>query len=146
MLEIALTPPANPETGVGVRAMFVVPSPTWPKLLNPQHVAPPASVIAHERLIPAEMVLTPLVNPKTSLGVRFSPSNPSPIVPVVVGDEGAAVAASADLLAAGIFVPAIRPPTVAPGTSRLRVALSAAHTDSDIDRLIEGLGRLDVTA
>ncbi|MGQ0434574.1 MAG: aminotransferase class I/II-fold pyridoxal phosphate-dependent enzyme [Microthrixaceae bacterium] len=75
---------------------------------------------------------------------RVARGNPSPIVPVVIGAEGAAVAASASLLAQGLFVPAIRPPTVAPGTSRLRVALSAAHTDDDIDRLIAGLGSLDV--
>ena len=75
---------------------------------------------------------------------RVAPGNPSPIVPVVIGDERAAVGASATLLDQGIFVPAIRPPTVAPGTSRLRVALSAAHSDGDIDRLVAGLAALDV--
>jgi 8-amino-7-oxononanoate synthase len=73
---------------------------------------------------------------------RVAPGNPSPIVPIVIGNEGDAVAASAALLAEGIFVPAIRPPTVAPGTSRLRVALSAAHTDDDIGRLVAGLSRV----
>lgn len=75
---------------------------------------------------------------------RLAPGNPSPIVPIVIGAERAAVAASAALLEQGIFVPAIRPPTVAPGTSRLRVALSAAHTDDDLDRLLAGLAALDV--
>ncbi len=42
----------------------------------------------------------------------------SPIVPLIVGSEAAAVAASAALLEKGFYVPAIRPPTVAPGTSR----------------------------
>ncbi|MFZ6005288.1 MAG: aminotransferase class I/II-fold pyridoxal phosphate-dependent enzyme [Actinomycetota bacterium] len=70
---------------------------------------------------------------------RVAPGNPSPIVPILIGEEAAAVAASASLLDRGIFVPAIRPPTVAPGTSRLRVALSAAHTDYDVDRLLAGL-------
>ena len=42
----------------------------------------------------------------------------SPIVPVVLGSEAAAVSASAALLERGFYVPAIRPPTVAPGTSR----------------------------
>ena len=46
------------------------------------------------------------------------------------------------LLAEGLLVPAIRPPTVAPGTSRLRVALSAAHTDADIARLVAALAPL----
>ncbi|MDQ2649383.1 MAG: aminotransferase class I/II-fold pyridoxal phosphate-dependent enzyme, partial [Actinomycetota bacterium] len=70
------------------------------------------------------------------------PSHPSPIVPIVIGDEVAAMRASAGLLDAGLLVPAIRPPTVAPGTSRLRVALSAAHTDDQIDRLVRALAEL----
>lgn len=65
--------------------------------------------------------------------------HPSPILPIVVGDEGAAVAASAALRGHGLLVPAIRPPTVAPGTSRLRVSLSSTHTAGQIARLLEGL-------
>ncbi|KAK9827396.1 hypothetical protein WJX81_006330 [Elliptochloris bilobata] len=61
------------------------------------------------------------------LGVRAA----SPIVPLVIGGEAAALAASAALLARGFHVPAIRPPTVAAGTSRLRISLSAAHTCAD---------------
>ncbi len=64
----------------------------------------------------------------------------SPIVPVVVGDEADAVRASADLLTRGLWVPAIRPPTVPRGTSRLRITLSAGHTDEQVDQLIVGLG------
>ena len=70
---------------------------------------------------------------------RVAPGHPSPIVPVVIGDEAAAVAASASLLDRGLFVPAIRPPTVAPGTSRLRITLSAAHTDEQVDALLVAL-------
>jgi 8-amino-7-oxononanoate synthase len=66
----------------------------------------------------------------------------SPIVPIVVGQERAALEASAALLREGFFVPAIRPPTVAPGRSRLRVTLSAAHTDEEVGRLAQTLGRL----
>jgi 7-keto-8-aminopelargonate synthetase-like enzyme len=73
---------------------------------------------------------------------RVAPGHPTPIVPVVVGDEAAALDASAGLLANGVLVPAIRPPTVAPGTSRLRIALSAAHTDDDVTRLVDALARL----
>ena len=60
---------------------------------------------------------------------RLRPGHPSPILPFVCGDETRALDAAAALLEHGLLVPAIRPPTVAPGTSRLRVALSAAHTD-----------------
>jgi 7-keto-8-aminopelargonate synthetase-like enzyme len=73
---------------------------------------------------------------------RVRPGHPSPIIPVVLGDEAAAVAASRALLARGLLVPAIRPPTVPPGTSRLRVALSAAHSDEQISRLLTGLAEV----
>ena len=72
--------------------------------------------------------------------------HPSPIVPVVLGDEARALAASEALLAEGLWVPAIRPPTVAPGTSRLRITLSATHTDAQVGRLLGGLARLGATA
>ena len=65
---------------------------------------------------------------------RLRPGHPSPIVPFVCGDEQRALDAAAALLDAGLLVPAIRPPTVSPGTSRLRVTLSAAHTDAQVDR------------
>ena len=70
---------------------------------------------------------------------HIAPGHPSPIIPVVLGDERRAMAASAALLERGLLVPAIRPPTVAPGTSRLRVALSAVHTDADVARLVAAL-------
>ena len=70
---------------------------------------------------------------------RLRPGHPTPIVPIVLGDEAAALAAAARLLDRGLLVPAIRPPTVAPGTSRLRVTLSAAHTDDQVDRLLAAL-------
>jgi 8-amino-7-oxononanoate synthase len=61
---------------------------------------------------------------------------------VVIGDERATLAAAAALLDDGLLVPAIRPPTVAPGTSRLRIALSAAHTDEQVRALSAALTRL----
>ncbi|MEA2842778.1 MAG: glycine C-acetyltransferase [Actinomycetota bacterium] len=73
---------------------------------------------------------------------RVRPGHPSPIVPLILGDEEAALAAAATLAARRIVVPAIRPPTVPPGTSRLRVSLSAAHTDEQVTALIEALGAL----
>ena len=77
---------------------------------------------------------------------RIRPGHPSPIVPIIVGAEDEALAASEALARQGILVPAIRPPTVPAGTSRLRVTVSAAHTDADLDRLIKALrqARIDV--
>jgi 8-amino-7-oxononanoate synthase len=73
---------------------------------------------------------------------RLRPGHPSPIIPVVFGDEARTLDAAAALLDQGMLVPAIRPPTVAPGTSRLRVALSAAHTPSQVDALATALAGL----
>lgn len=73
---------------------------------------------------------------------RLSLGWPSPILPIVVGEEGRALDASAQLLTRGLHVPAIRPPTVPVGTSRLRVALSAAHTPAHLDRLEAALDEL----
>lgn len=73
---------------------------------------------------------------------RVRPGHPSPIVPVILGEEQAALDASAALADRGFVVPAIRPPTVAAGTSRLRVALSAAHSDEEIDELVKALAEL----
>jgi 8-amino-7-oxononanoate synthase len=63
------------------------------------------------------------------------------IQPLIVGKNEAALALSAALEAQGLWVPAIRPPTVPIGTARLRIALSAAHTAEDVDRLIDTLRR-----
>jgi 8-amino-7-oxononanoate synthase len=73
---------------------------------------------------------------------RLRPGHPSPIVPIVLGEEERAVATSRALLERGWLVPAIRPPTVPPGTSRLRVALSAAHTPEQVDGLASALAEL----
>jgi len=74
------------------------------------------------------------------------PGHPSPIIPVVLGSEQAALSASAALLQDGLWVPAIRPPTVPVGTSRLRVTLSAAHSDEDVSRLLHALALLPRSA
>jgi 8-amino-7-oxononanoate synthase len=75
------------------------------------------------------------------LGVAMSPSD-SPIQPVLLGAETVALEASEALLAAGLWVPAIRPPTVPAGTSRLRVTFSALHEPAEVERLIEALAAL----
>jgi 8-amino-7-oxononanoate synthase len=75
---------------------------------------------------------------------RVAPSReePSPIVAVVTGSEASAIRASAELLQRGLYVPAIRPPTVPPRSSRLRVSLSAAHSEEDIARLTSAMADL----
>ena len=75
---------------------------------------------------------------------RIRPGYPSPIISIVVGAEDEALAASDALGMQGILVPAIRPPTVPAGTSRLRVTVSAAHSEADLDRLIDALCRAGI--
>jgi 8-amino-7-oxononanoate synthase len=70
------------------------------------------------------------------------PPGDSPIIPIILGDAQAALDASAMLRSQGLFVPAVRPPTVAKAASRLRVTLCSDHTDEMIGRLIDALGAL----
>ncbi|MEY2892521.1 MAG: hypothetical protein RJA98_2429 [Pseudomonadota bacterium] len=65
----------------------------------------------------------------------------SAIQPLIVGDNAAALALSAALEAAGLWVPAIRPPTVPVGTARLRFTLSASHTLADVAQLLAVLAQ-----
>jgi len=64
-----------------------------------------------------------------------NPPTPSAIFPIHIGDEAAAVAAAARLQQQGIFLPAIRYPTVARGAARLRLTVTAAHTGGDLRQL-----------
>ena len=63
----------------------------------------------------------------------------SAIVPIIIGDESHAVTVAARLRDRGIFIPAIRYPTVARGKARLRLTLTAAHSESDLEELRLGL-------
>lgn len=76
----------------------------------------------------------------SALGLELMDS-PTPIQPIVVGSSERALALSAALRARGLLVTAIRPPTVPQGTARLRVTLSAAHTEQQVDRLLDALGQ-----
>ncbi len=69
------------------------------------------------------------------------PAEESPILPLIVGEETAALALAAQLREAGFFLPAIRYPTVPRGRARLRVSVTAAHTAEDVTRLLEALER-----
>ena len=70
----------------------------------------------------------------------------TPIQALIVGDNAAALALAAALDAQGLWVPAIRPPTVPVGTARLRITLSALHTLADVEALVEALERARVAA
>lgn len=74
----------------------------------------------------------------STLGLALSASQ-TPIQPIVLGDSATALDWSARLLERGVLVTAIRPPTVPRGTSRLRVTLSAAHSEAQVDRLLDAL-------
>ncbi len=67
----------------------------------------------------------------------------TPIQPLVIGDNHEALAVSRALDAEGLWVPAIRPPTVPKGAARLRITLSAAHSLEQVDRLVATLNRLE---
>ena len=71
-------------------------------------------------------------------GLRVTDST-TPIQPMILGRAEDALSASAKLSAAGFRVTAIRPPTVPEGTARLRITLSAAHTESQVDGLLSAL-------
>ncbi len=66
-------------------------------------------------------------------------ASPTAIQPLIVGENEAALALAKALWERGLWVPAIRPPTVPKGTARLRISVSAAHTAADISCLIDAL-------
>jgi len=68
-----------------------------------------------------------------------APSSQTPIHPFIVGDNESALALAAGMDAVGLLVPVIRPPTVPVGTARLRISLSASHTEADVWRLSSAL-------
>jgi 8-amino-7-oxononanoate synthase len=61
------------------------------------------------------------------------------IIPIMLGDADLTIRIAAALRERGLLVGSVRPPTVPRGTSRLRIAASAAHTDSEVDRLLDAL-------
>ncbi len=75
------------------------------------------------------------------LGLELADS-PTPIQPLLVGEAAAALRLSEALRARGILIGAIRPPTVPPGSARLRITFSAAHSAAQVDRLLDGLEQL----
>ncbi|MGN5188470.1 8-amino-7-oxononanoate synthase [Aeromonas veronii] len=74
-----------------------------------------------------------------ALGWQLGASN-TPIQPLLVGESSVALQLAERLRERGVWVSAIRPPTVPVGTARLRITLSAAHREQDVDRLLDALG------
>jgi len=70
------------------------------------------------------------------------PRGAGPIMPIIVGENEEALKMSEKLLEEGILVVAIRPPTVPKGTARLRLSISAAHTEADIEKLFHAFKKL----
>ncbi len=64
------------------------------------------------------------------------------IIPIILNEEEKCLKAQKTLLQAGVIVSSIRPPTVPPGTSRLRIALTTKHTNNDLKRLVETLNKV----
>ena len=81
-----------------------------------------------------------------SLKLQFAklPYSQTAIQPILIGDNATAIAFTEALRERHMFVPAIRPPTVPPGTARLRVSITALHTADDLFDLITALTDLDV--
>ncbi len=79
-----------------------------------------------------------LVSGLASLGFSIQ-KGPSPIFPLIIGGKREILELSRFLWNKGIFVPAIRPPTVPEGKSRLRISLSAVHTQEQVEELLEAL-------
>lgn len=73
-----------------------------------------------------------------TLGFETGPSE-TMIIPVIVGETAACVELAGRLFGQGIFAPAVRPPTVPKGTARLRLSLNAAHSKTDVERLLDVL-------
>jgi 7-keto-8-aminopelargonate synthetase-like enzyme len=82
-----------------------------------------------------------LLDGLSSMGYTLTPTQ-SPILPVLLKDPELAVRMSRALLEEGIFIPAIRPPTVPRHTSRLRITVTADHTPSHIDTCLSALHRV----
>ncbi len=94
----------------------------------------------------AALVARPLAHARRFTTALRLPEAQSPIVALVLGGAARTVEASEALRAAGFLVAAIRPPTVPPGTSRLRITFSAAHTDDQVAAFAGAVAALIETA
>lgn len=96
-----------------------------------------------ERIEQLRSGLQSLIVQRSARGWRLVDSATA-IQPLIVGDNACSLALSTALDAEDLWVPAIRPPTVPPGTARLRISLSAGHETDDVDLLLAALREADV--
>jgi 8-amino-7-oxononanoate synthase len=109
--------------------------------------APPPPVAAAaaravELMLRADAPRRRLAENTAYVRARLDRPGRTPIVPVLLGSAERALAASAALWEKGFFVPAIRPPTVPEGTSRLRLSITAEHRREHLDGLLDALAAL----
>ena len=74
------------------------------------------------------------------------PAVRSAILPLIIGDEARALEVAQTLRDRGVFIPAVRYPTVARGEARLRLTLTASHTTADLAQLLTELSAINATA
>jgi 8-amino-7-oxononanoate synthase len=100
-----------------------------------------AAAIAALEVIAREpgRVAAPLARARRLTAALNLPPAESAVVPIILGEAETALAAARDLEDKGLLVVPIRPPTVPAGTSRLRLAFSAEHTEAQVDQLIEAV-------
>ena len=94
--------------------------------------------ILWQRVSDLSSTLTPL---PSTINYQLSTARRA-IIPLIIGDEAKAVAAAAALRERGLFIPAIRYPTVPRGQARLRLTVTAAHTPADLAQLLAALQSL----
>jgi len=82
---------------------------------------------------------------RSALKKWIVPEGITPIIPIIIGDEGAALKASFVLEDEGFVVPAIRPPTVPAGTSRLRLNISLRHKKEELEKVVEAIIKVEQT-
>jgi 8-amino-7-oxononanoate synthase len=126
-----------------------------PSFLFSTSLPPAAAAAAHEalRILQAEPFrraalrarATALAHTLRGQGWKL-PATIGPIIPLIVGDPARTLALSARLRKLGILVPAIRPPTVPRNSSRLRISMSYAHGEEQIEALTRALGSLRSTS
>lgn len=92
----------------------------------------------HDRRRHLEHLIAVFRQQATAMGYQLMPSE-TPIQPIMVGDNWTALELSKALEQQGLLVTAIRPPTVPEGEARLRVTFSAAHSEADLNRLLQAL-------